>query len=145
MTPMANDEFAEAVMNLGGPDKPFKPGVIYIPEGDCLECIFSNDDYYAERIDGLVTVYYSRESGQIVGSLIKGIRSFCKRMLETNPGFGIVIEDGTVKLEHVFLAHVLNLPKDCDKLVALTYRKLIAKAEEADLDVDLDCVGGSSK
>ncbi len=140
MTAMSNDEFAKAVMSLGTPQDEFAPSATYIPEGDCLECIFAPDDYYAERIDGLVTAYYSRETGRIVGSLIKGFDAFCRQTLREVPGFAIVIEDGTVTLEHVFLAHVFALSGKYDQILARKYQKLIEVAGQTDLKVTLTCV-----
>jgi hypothetical protein len=140
MTAMSNKEFAEAVMGLGQPQEEFKASVTYIPEGDCLECVFAPDDYYGERIDGLVTVYYSRETGQIVGSLVKGFDAFCRRILKDFPSVMIVIQDGTVKLEHMFLAYILGMGARYDTSLALTYQKLIEKAEESELRAPLECV-----
>lgn len=54
------------------------PLVTYIPEGDCLEIVLAEDNYYAERINGLVTIYYSEHTDKIVGLLIKGIQAKVK-------------------------------------------------------------------
>ena len=52
----------------------------------------------AERIDSLVTVYIGRESNEVVGSLIKGVSSYIKGVVDRFPGFKIEIEDGRIKL-----------------------------------------------
>jgi len=137
MKAMTNDEFAEAVLHKAEPATPFKPQVTYIPEGDCLEFVASNDDYYAERIDGLVTVYYSRETNEVMGSLIKGVRQLCAGIAERCPGFAIEIEAGKVKLGHLFLAHLWTRPRNPDDILVKTYRKLIQIAEESDVAAEL--------
>lgn len=52
----------------------FVPVSYYDRDGDCIEFLISNDSYRAERIDDRLTVYFSRETGEIIGSLIKGVR-----------------------------------------------------------------------
>src|ERR1019366_2848141 len=44
-----------------GPVLAFKPMACYNPAGDCIEFLVSNEPYYAKRMDGWVTVYYSEE------------------------------------------------------------------------------------
>ena len=57
---------------LAQPAEDFKPTAVYDPDGDCIEFIAKPDPFYAERVDDLLTVYYSQESGEEVGSLIEG-------------------------------------------------------------------------
>lgn len=66
----------------------FKPMAVYDRDGDCIEFLFSNESYYAQRFDSLVTVFYGRESGEIVGSLIKGVKTLIKDVLKHTPAFG---------------------------------------------------------
>jgi hypothetical protein len=47
--------------------------------------------------------YYSQESGQVIGSFIKGVSKFCHTILQKMPGFQIDIQDGRVKLQHISL------------------------------------------
>ena len=138
MTATSNDEFATKLMQLVSPDEPFQPRADYDRDGDCIEFIFRPDPFYAERVDDLVTVYYSQETGEVIGSLIKGVSSFCQRMLQSNPSFRIVVQDGKVKVEHIFLAHLFGR-KDVrpDDLASITYRKLIDAAEESDLEAEV--------
>ncbi len=46
--------------------------------GASIEFLVSADLFYAQRVDDLVTIYYSQETGEIIGSLIKGVSAFCK-------------------------------------------------------------------
>ena len=138
MTAMPNDEFARRAMELAGPTESFQPSADYDPDGDCVEFVFQPDPFRAERVDDLVTVYYSQETGDVIGSLIKDVSGFCRRVLETHPGFRIVIDDGRVKLEHIFVAQLMTKQDIApDDLASVTYRKLIDAAEQSDLEVDL--------
>ena len=139
MKAMTNDDFAKAVLGMAKPGAPFKPQVAYIPEGDCLEFLISDDDYYAERIDGLVTVYYSRDTGEIVGSLVKGVKGFCEKMAERYPGFGIEIEAGRVRLSYLFQMQLWSKPRESNDVEVRTYRRLIEAAEETGAMAEL-CV-----
>lgn len=137
MKAISESDFANEVLKMAAPVEPFAPTSIYDPDGDCIEFIAKSDDFYAERIDDLVTVYYSRETNEIIGSLIKGIRGFCQTILKKCPGFKIEIDDGPVKLEHLFLAKMWSAEDDLGEVKVVTYRKLIAMAEEMDARAEL--------
>src|SRR5271155_4913715 len=106
MTAMSDSDFAKRMMLLARPAEQFRPTATYDPDGDCVEFLAKPDPFYAERVDDLVTVYYSQETGEVVGSLIKGVVRFCNEFSKKNPGFHIVIEDGPIRLEHLFLARM---------------------------------------
>jgi hypothetical protein len=86
-------------------------------------------------VDDLVTVYYSQESKEIIGSLIKGIRSF----LQKHPGLQIDIQDGRVRLVHLFRASFWS-KQDPQQIESRTYRKLIEVAEQTDAQAELEHV-----
>jgi hypothetical protein len=109
MTVTSNAEFAKRMMLLAKPAEEFRPTATYDPDGDCIEFLAKPDPFYGERVDDLVTVYYSQETGEVVGSLLKGVSRFCKAMLEKLPGFKIEIHDGRVKLVHIFQAHWVSV------------------------------------
>ena len=73
-----NAEFAKRMMLLARPAEQFRPTATYDPDGDCIEFLAKPDPFYAERVDDLVTVYYSQETGEVIGSLLKGVSAFCK-------------------------------------------------------------------
>jgi hypothetical protein len=133
---LTNEQFARKVLAMARPKGPFKPVATYDPDGDCLEFFARRDDFYAERVDDLVTVYYSQETHEVIGSLIKGVRAFYRQILKTYPGFGIEIKAGNVTLAHLFRARVWKMPPQKKPLV-LTYRKLIKCAEEANVQARL--------
>src|ERR1700722_14126470 len=103
---MSNSEYSKFVRDLAKPTEPFSPTATYDPDGDCIEFLAKPDSFYAERVDDLVTVYYSQETDEVVGSLIKDVSAFCKKVLETMPGFQIEIKDGRVRLVHIFRARL---------------------------------------
>ena len=138
MKTMNKKDFAEAVIRSGNAGRAFKPMATYIPEGDCIEAVITPDDYHARRLDGLVTVYYSRRTGQIAGAMIKGVLAFCRKMAEKHPGFKIELEGGAVKLEYIFLLRLWSEPRTlADVAVVRTYRDLIQAVEEESLEADL--------
>jgi len=136
MTIMSNEEFAEYVLNLARNAPPFEPMATYNPDGDCIEFLVAPDSFYAERVDDLVTVYYSQDTDEIIGSLIKGVSRVCRQW----PGLKIEIQDGPVKLEHIFRTRLWtsNPP---DEMKTLIYRKLIAMAEQNEAKAELVGVG----
>lgn len=134
---MSNDDFAKKVIQLAEPAAEFKPVATYDPDGDCIEFFAAADLFYAERIDDRVTVYYSRETGEIVGSLIKGVRNLCQRLFEKFPGFKIAIHGDRVRLEHIFLAQLWSEPRDKDDMLVMTYEKLIKVAEETAVEAEV--------
>ena len=112
--------------------------VYYDKDGDCIEFLASNDPFYGERIDSLVTVYYSEESGEIIGDLIKGVRGFVDRIVQAVPGFKIEIEDGRIRLEHLFTARLwYEQPPEKREQFVLAYKKLREMAEDVDATAEL--------
>jgi hypothetical protein len=133
----SNEEFAKRMMLLAKPAEQFRPTATYDPDGDCIEFLAKSDPFYAERVENLVTVYYSQETGEIVGSLIKGVSRFCQQFSKKNPGFRIVIQAGPVRLDHIFLARLWSSPQDPKGIKTLTYRALIEVAGETLVEGDL--------
>ena len=138
MTVTSNAEFAKRMLLLARSGEQFRPTATYDPDGDCIEFLAKPDPFFAERVDDLLTVYFSQETGEVIGSLLKGVSSFCRRMLERMPGFRIEIHDGRVRLVHLFLAKLWFSATDPQDLVTMTYRKLIHVAEEAEAEVEAD-------
>jgi len=137
MTVTSNEEFAKRMMLLAQPAENFKPAATYDPDGDSIEFLARPDPFYAERVDDLLTVYYSQETNEVIGSLIKGVSGFCSQFLKEMPGFRIEIRDGRVKLEHIFRARLWSSGQGPQDLPTLTYQKLIAIAEDADVETEL--------
>jgi len=137
MTSLSNAEFAERVLALADPDKAFVPQAIHDKDGDCIEFLSKPDPFYGERIDDLLTVYYSQESDEVIGAIIKGVRRFCEKMFAQFPGFQIEIEDGKVKLACLFRAKLWASKPSPNKLPIIAYKKLIEVAEESGIETEL--------
>ncbi|HUY88423.1 MAG TPA: hypothetical protein VMV10_06795 [Pirellulales bacterium] len=138
MTVTSNADFAKRMMLLARPAEQFEPTATYDPDGDCIEFLAKPGPFYGERVDDLVTVYYSQETNEVVGSLIKGVSKFCNDVLTKMPGFKIEIRDGRVRLVHIFLARLWSAERDPQELTTLTYKKLIDVAEETAVEVDAE-------
>src|SRR5260370_18303934 len=138
-----NAEFAKRMMLLARPAEQFRPTATYDPDGDCIEFLAKPDPFYAERVDDVVTVYYSQETGEVIGSLLKGVSAFCKEMLQKMPGFQIEINNGRVRVVHLFRARLWSSANDPQDIATLTYRKLMNVAEEANAEVDAEACRAS--
>ena len=136
MKALTNAEFASQVAELAKNAGPPQATAVYDPDGDCIEFLSKPEPFYAERIDDLVTVYYSQETHEVIGSLIKGASRFCNEILIRLPGFRIEVIDRHVRLEHIFLAKLWSAEHDPAALATLTYRKLIQVAEETGVQLE---------
>ncbi len=139
MKAMTNAEFEQFARGLAEHPPKFEPTSTYDPDGDCIEFVARPDSFYGERVDDLLTVYYSHETNEVIGSLLKGVSGFCASMLEKCPGFKIEIQDGRVRLEHLFLAKLWSTEFDKDNVAVVTYRKLIEVAEETKAEAQILC------
>jgi len=133
------DEIAKGVVRPAT----FRPSVSRNETGDCVEFLFASDSYWSERVDDLITVYYSYESGEIVGGLIKGYRSLCEGLLEHLPGLRIEIKQRQIPLHRIIhLAFLVISPEsgsNQDEVPTIRYEKylkVIKGAERADLEME---------
>jgi hypothetical protein len=85
MTALTNEELAAKVLELAGSEKEFRPTAYYDPDGDCIVFLARPDNFHAERVDDLVTVYISEETGEVIGSLLKGVTPLCRKLLQPPP------------------------------------------------------------
>ena len=136
MKAMTNAEFAAHVAGVAKEAGPPQATAVYDPDGDCIEFLARPEPFYADRIDDLVTVYYSQETHEVIGSLLKGVSRFCHEILERLPGFRIEIVGRNIRLEHIFLARLWSAEHDPADLATITYRKLIRVAEETGVELE---------
>lgn len=134
---MNNEEFQRLVLDQVPEEGVFKPMAIYDRDDDSIEFLTSKESYRIERIDSLVTVYYSRESGEIIGSLIKGVSRFLREVVERLPGFVVEIHDGKIKLVHLIRAKRWSTERP-EQMLVLTYKKLEEVAEDSDVEAEID-------
>jgi hypothetical protein len=97
MTAMSNADFAAHLLKLAQNAPAFQPTALYDADGDCVEFLSRPDPFYAERVDDLLTVYHRQDSGEIIGSLIKGVHP----LLEKHPGLRIEIQDSFIFREQL--------------------------------------------
>jgi hypothetical protein len=133
MKHLTNNKFAKMVLDSAKPERPFQPKATYNPDGDFIEFLIKPDDFYAHRIDELFTVYYSEETNEVVGSLIKSVKSFCKKLIQQSPWFEIIVKDHPIWLSHLFIARLMQLegkPEQAELRLITTYRELINQAQD---------------
>lgn len=136
------NEFAQFVLSAAESVAPTVfPQVVYDPDGDCIEFLVTHEDFYAERVDSHVTVYYDRESAEIIGCLFKGVHATLKALSRKLPGFRLEIVDRRIKLSMLFSAHLwVSEPDDQDAPLVITYRKLREVAERNQAEAELQVV-----
>lgn len=104
MSPLSNKEYAEEVWGICDGAKPEFPVAYHDPDGDCIEVLVEPGAFYSERIDDLITVYYSEATGKIIGFLIKGI----ERILKADPKTQIVVQAGRIRVSDFVLVGFLT-------------------------------------
>lgn len=114
------------------------PTAYYNHDGDYIELMVSNESYRAQRLDSFVTVYVSRETGELVGALVKGLRRFVREILESAPGFKIEIADRKIRLKYLFTAGLWKRRDEPDGTVVLRYKQLRDVAEQTDLEIEME-------
>ncbi len=137
MTDIPSSGFAAQMLQLAQNAPAFEPSATFDPDGDCIEFIAKPDSFYAEHIDDLVTVYYSHETNEIVGSLITGVSRFYRDVLQKVPGFKIEIHDGRVRLVQIFRARLWTSRLGPEDVLTATYRKLLEVAEVSNVEAEL--------
>jgi hypothetical protein len=78
----------------------------YFQDGDFVSYYFREDPAFEERIDELLTIYFSMDTGEMVGCKIKGVR----RILQELGNFSVTIEGGNVTLGLLFVGAALVNP-----------------------------------
>lgn len=137
MNALTPEEYAARVTEITDSVSAVGVSAYYDPDGDCIEFLARPETFRAERIDDLVTVYYSEETGDVVGSLIKGISHF----IQKHPRLAILVKAGRVRLSHLFLAGLLCEHPQEQSVEVLTYEKkdkvyadLLSCAEETNAE-----------
>lgn len=90
-------------------------------DGDRAEFLLSDEDRVSERIDGRLTIYRGRESGEIVGGSIKGVRQLRSRLLNEFDGFAFCVKEGRVDLAVIFAAAMF---KQTDEVLSMHYKSV---------------------
>ena len=138
MKHLKNEDFANMVLKAASPERPYKANAAYDPDGDCIEFFIKPDDFYAHRVDELFTVYYSEKTNEVVGSFIKSVKAFCKKLIQQSPWFEIIVDEPPIQLSHLFIARLLQLQGKPDKTelrLVTTYRELLKCAEQENIEI----------
>ena len=138
MSEARETSFADMVLEGVSMSQEFEPTVYYDRDGDCIEWIFGPDGYYGERIDGFITVYLSRETGKPVGALIKNVRAFVEKIVESAPGFKTECRGEGMKLEYLLSAGLWRKEADESAEVLSLYLHLRDTADAANTRVALE-------
>jgi hypothetical protein len=138
---VAYEEFIDKL--LGEPEREFAPFAEYDADGDCIEFFAAPGPFYAERIDGMLTVYRSRETKEIVGSLIKGASHLCKELLGKYPNLRIEVHDGKIRLVHIFRAKLWLLPRENEEIIHI-YKLLADTADASKAEIDATPCGSTA-
>jgi hypothetical protein len=103
----------------------FQPYSRYCRESDCLEIFVGDDDAYAERVDPVLTVYWSEEDHDaLMGCEIKGVRSLVREA----DAVGVEISrDGKLQLSALITAYRGLYP---ERIPVRSYDKLMRFARE---------------
>ena len=129
-------EFGEFIGNLlAEPERDFSPFAEYDADGDCIEFFVKPDPYFAERVDGLLTVYRSQESKEITGAQIKRVTALFDEILGKFPGFRVEVHDGKFPLVHIFRVGLWSLRGENHEVTHI-YRFLTEKAEEFGAEIE---------
>ncbi len=92
------------------PSKGFRAVPHYFPAGDYVTFYVKDERCFAERVDDLLTVFLSSETGEMVGCKIKGI----KHLLAALGVFGVVVSSADLALE-LFCVMGKSSAKDRDQ------------------------------
>ena len=124
-----SDDFVAEVIEMG-PLDPFKPMALYNADGDCIEVHLSNEPYYARRLDGWVTAYFSEQTDEVVGAVVKGVMS----LLDRFPFVRIFVEGSEANIAFLLAG---PLSATSDEVVQRTYKAIMDRATELQIRAEL--------
>lgn len=107
----------------------------YSREGDSLSFYFRDEDSYGERVDQLLTLYRSIETGRIVGCQIKGVQCILKRLDE----FGVQTKEyKTLDLRIIFLGLGYGFGAGADEAQREAVEQLRQAAQDSNAHLDAE-------
>lgn len=129
-------DFKEAVESLIGEPDEVGPYGFYNVDGDCVEFVVSPCNFYADRVDDLLTLYREFFTDREVGFVIKGIKSMLER-----PGMRIFVAARVHKLriKELLVAHLAQRAAPIEGPVEAAIKAIseLTKGEIEDCRVDL--------
>lgn len=138
---MTNEEFKNLVLSRTDPNQQFRPVAVYNTRDDSLEILISDESYRCDRVDKTFTVYTGRESDQVVGAMIRGVRHLLKTEQRCHPeAIHLEVHEGKVKVVHIF-RRIREEFKEKQPAPMVGLNLVIEKLEEAaelnDLEADV--------
>jgi hypothetical protein len=118
--------------------QPFRPFAVYNSDSDSLDFFASNENFFAESVDSLVTVYYGQETNSVVGLRLKKVRKFFEQFLKNAPGFKTEIWNHRIKVEHLVTATIWASGGNPGDARVITFRKLRDVARSNDVEAEID-------
>jgi hypothetical protein len=116
------------------PEQPAEapPKSYYSQAGDCAFFLFSDDPYYAERVDSVLTVYRSIESQErIIGAQIKGVSSLLKDAAGGESFLEVGVSSHGIHASEVVGIVLLSFKKSEIATKAMTYYRDVILAMSA--------------
>ena len=135
---MTNKEFRKHVLDQVNPG-PFKPIAHYNPDDDSLEVLLSNENYRTKLTEPHFTVYYRRDTGEIIGGRITKVSRFIKDIMKNHPDLRVEVHSSKVKVVHIFKAirELSQAEKEGKPLEWNAYKTLEEAAEKLHLQVEM--------
>lgn len=90
----------ELMTRIAQEEGPARQGCFYSRDADCVFCHLEDVPYFAERVDGLLTIYRAEEDARLVGAQLKGVSKLPKHDVL---GLGLRHEGDVQVLELVLL------------------------------------------
>lgn len=109
-------------------------------DGDRVEFFLTDEDRIAERVDARLTIYRGRETGEIVGGAIKGLRNLHQRLSVEFDAFAFFIKEGRINLSFIFAAEML---KQSNEVLAMHYQSVFEKLSLTKIEVPVSDENGS--
>ena len=77
---------------------PFEPGAFYIEDADSILFFVEDSDYFAERVDELLTLYLKMDDESLIGIEVKGVKHLLTKFYDQG-------RDGEVEFRKILMAY----------------------------------------
>ena len=133
---MTNEEFQNLVLSKADRGS-FKPLVNYDPDGDTLEVLISNESHRIQNTDDrFIKVYCGRDSGDVTGVRISGIKRFITDIEKESPDIHLEVHNGRFKVAYLFRA-IREKSKKGKMTLGVLIKRLEEFAEEHGLEANI--------
>jgi hypothetical protein len=98
-----DSDLARELLDIAGQPSDYRARAYYDPDGDYIEYLSKPDSHDDERVDSLVTAYYSIDANELIGAKIKGVKALLRR----HPLLCIAVKDGRVNLRLLIMGGLI--------------------------------------